>query len=102
IRPILFAPPLYSVNHKAPSGPVVIASAPLSAVGILYSVILPVVVMRPILFPFDSANQSLPSGPLVMPIGALLAMLIANCLNCLTWVLATPIWLPRNSVNQRL
>ena len=35
-------------------------------------VITPLVVIRPILFPEDSVNQTLPSGPRVMPKGALL------------------------------
>ena len=47
IRPILFA--LLSVNHRAPSGPVVMQQAPLFAVGMENSVTVPVVVIRPIL-----------------------------------------------------
>src|SRR5262249_6464534 len=68
IRPIL--PPAPSVNHRAPSGPVVMPSGPgdpgtanstsckLSAVA--------VVGMRPIFFDVNSVNHSAPSGPVVM------------------------------------
>jgi hypothetical protein len=38
-----------------------------AAVGIAYSVIVPLVVIRPILFPVASVNQSAASGPLTMP-----------------------------------
>src|SRR5579864_3983507 len=34
-----------------------------------YSVTVPEVVMRPMLLPFSSVNQSAPSGPVVMPLG---------------------------------
>ena len=67
--PILggFAP--NSVNQSAPSGPVVISFGALNGVGVGYSVIVPSVVIRPILWPFSSVNQSAPSGPTVMPAG---------------------------------
>src|SRR5260370_38534255 len=47
-------------------------SGSLGVVGIGNWVIAPLVVIRPILFPEDSVNQTLPSGPRVMPKGALL------------------------------
>ena len=41
--------------------------------GIGYSVIVPLLILiLPILFPVDSVNQILPSGPAVMPFGELL------------------------------
>src|SRR5260221_6516747 len=70
IRPMLF--PLSSVNHRLPSGPVVMPPGSLGVVGTGNWVIAPLVVIRPILFPEDSVNQTLPSGPRVMPKGALL------------------------------
>src|SRR5260370_24014596 len=70
IRPMLF--PVSSVNHRLPSGPVVMPPGSLGVVGIGNWVIAPLVVIRPILFPEDSVNQTLPSGPRVMPKGALL------------------------------
>src|SRR5215471_4341661 len=42
------------------------------------SVIVPLGVLRPILLPSCSANQRLPSGPTVMPVGPLLALGRAN------------------------
>src|SRR5438034_1309319 len=69
-RPILFAE--FSVNQRLPSGPAVIPSGPLLLVGIGNSVMVPLVVIRPILFPAGlvcSVNQRLPSGPAVMPPG---------------------------------
>src|SRR3972149_3512757 len=48
IRPILFAP--FSLNHRAPSGPAVMAPGPLPAVGRANSVMTPAVVIRPIWF----------------------------------------------------
>src|SRR5467141_4060658 len=51
-RPIL--PEVNSVNHSAPSGPVVMPSGGLRGVGIGNSVITPAVVMRPILPGTDS------------------------------------------------
>src|SRR5260370_41690499 len=58
-----------SVNHRLPSGPVVMAKGKLGAGGtkIENSVIIPPVVMRPILLPKYSVNHSAPSGPCVMP-----------------------------------
>src|SRR5262249_42907650 len=64
-RPIL--PVCNSVNHSAPSGPILIAMGPLLTVGIANSVITPAVVMRPMLLLFT--NHNAPSGPVVMPEG---------------------------------
>lgn len=64
ILPILS--PLNSVNHKLLSGPTVMESGPLFAVGVAYSVTTPPVVIRPILLNPLSANHSAPSGPAVM------------------------------------
>src|SRR5262249_34470234 len=72
MRPILST--LDSVNHSAPSGPVVIPARPLPAVRTGYSVITPAVVMRPILLAADSVNQSAPSGPAVIAAGPLAAV----------------------------
>jgi hypothetical protein len=44
------------------------------ALGTGYSVITPAVVMRPILLPPYSVNQSAPSGPAVIDCGSLLAV----------------------------
>src|SRR5258708_17074531 len=65
-RPIWSALGVCSVNHNAPSGPVVMPVGPLPAFGSGNSVIAPAVVMRPILLAKVSVNQSAPSGPVVM------------------------------------
>ena len=57
------------MNHKLPSGPLIISSAPDDGVGISNSEIVPSVVMRPIRFPRNSVNHKLPSGPAVIPEG---------------------------------
>jgi hypothetical protein len=67
IRPTL-APP---TNHSAPSGPAVIPSGLIKAVGSEYSVIVPEVVIRSILFPLPSTNHKAPSGPAVILAGEL-------------------------------
>jgi hypothetical protein len=60
----------YSVNHSAPSGPMVIASGELVPLGIKYwLVITPPVVIRPILLG-SSVNHNAPSGPTI-PCGPL-------------------------------
>jgi hypothetical protein len=60
------------VNHRFPSGPVVIRSGPIALPN---SVIVPVVgSIRPILLPWNSANHNAPSGPKVMPAGVALAV----------------------------
>src|SRR5437588_13074335 len=58
---------LASVNHKAPSGPVVMPHGWAWGLGRANSVILPSVVIRPILPLTDSVNHSAPSGPVVIP-----------------------------------
>lgn len=56
------------VVQRFPSGPVVIIPSALPG-GRENSVITPDVVMRPILFPRSSVNQTLPSGPATIPFG---------------------------------
>src|SRR5258706_12994878 len=80
-RPIL--PEVNSVNHSAPSGPVVMPSGVLRGVGIGNSVITPAVVMRPILPGTDSLAKpsvyhSAPSGPVVINWGTLGVVGILN------------------------
>ena len=62
MRPILL--PDLSVNHSAPSGPVVMPIGSLFNVGIENSVITPAVVMRPMLPPliFGEPQRSVRSG----------------------------------------
>lgn len=56
------------MNQSAPSGPEVIWVGPALAVGRVNSVTVPVVgLMRPILLAVFSVNQTLPSGPEVIP-----------------------------------
>src|SRR5258708_34898727 len=74
MRPIL--PVCNSVNHSAPSGPILMPMGPLLTVGIGNSVITPAVVMRPMLLLFT--NHSAPSRPAVVPIGALAVPGIGN------------------------
>src|SRR5258707_7665592 len=62
-RPIWLA--LFSVNHRAPSGPLVMYKGPLLTVGIGYSVNTPAVVMRPILVAGYLENQR-PPAPAVL------------------------------------
>src|SRR5260221_10283870 len=62
---------------------------------------MPLVVIRPMLFPVSSVNQRLPSGPVVMPPGSLGVVGTGN------WVIAPlvvirPILFPEDSVNQTL
>ena len=66
IRPMRAGGP-FSVNHRLPSGPVVMncGVAP-ELMPAENSVILPCVVMRP-MRPLFSVNQRLPSGPTVIP-----------------------------------
>src|SRR5260221_5739500 len=83
-RPIL--PEVNSVNHSAPSGPVVMPSAKVRGVGIGNSVITPAVVMRPILPGTDSpANPSVyptaPAGPVVLNLRTLGAVLTGHSVN---------------------
>src|SRR5271154_3700273 len=69
IRPTI--PVAFSANHSAPSGPTVIPSGPLLAVGVGNSpTSCPVVgSSSPILLAPNSVNQRLPSGPVTMPDG---------------------------------
>src|ERR1700736_4011218 len=68
MRPIWLA--LFSVNQSAPSGPEVISNAPLFALGIANSVMVPWTGLSlPILFDPGSVNQRLPSGPDTMRAG---------------------------------
>ena len=69
MRPIAFA--WLRVNHRAPSGPAVIAAGKPPAAGRGNSVISPLPVMRPIRSVFISVNHTAPSGPAVMPKGPL-------------------------------
>ena len=67
MRPTLSAK--YSVNHRFPSGPVVMSNkrAPAAKTPAPNSVTKPVVgLMRPILLPSPSVNHRLPSGPFVI------------------------------------
>src|SRR5437588_546966 len=57
------------------------------------------VVIRPILLPENSVNQSAPSGPAVIPVGSLAAVGTPNSLK-LPAVVTRPILLPDCSVNQ--
>ena len=67
---------------------------------------VPAGVMRPILFPAASVNQSAPSGPLVMPIGPHPTGLLQVVGSENSWMwpegVMRPILFPPNSVNQRL
>ncbi len=76
IPPIWFA--LVSVNQRLPSEPRVIAVAPLLAVGIRNSVIAPVVEsISPIWFALGLGKPEVVAGctgPLVIPVGPLLAV----------------------------
>jgi hypothetical protein len=77
-----------SVNHNAPSGPVLMSAGLLPKAGSENSVTAPSVMIRPI-FP--------PSGPAVMAIGLLLAVGIENSAIPF-W--SRPIWSLTDSVNQ--
>ena len=100
-RPILpFPLPWASTNHRAPSGPVVMACESLPGVGIGYSVMDPATVMRQTLLPKYSVNHSAPSGPVVIPYGSLSGVGMAYWLNDPSTV-TRPMLLPRYSVNQR-
>ncbi len=103
IRPILPpAPPLFSVNHRAPSGPDTMRKG--LAVGVVYSVMsvgsVADVAMTPTLFPLNSTNQILPSGPTVMPAG-LPAVGVAICFTTEPVGVMTHIEFGELSVNQR-
>src|ERR1700676_5052148 len=72
---------------------------PPPADGTLYSVIVPTVLIRPILPPAYSANQSAPSGPAAIPTGLLLEVGIGYSVTTPA-LLSRPILLVANSVNQ--
>src|SRR5476651_1832070 len=68
IRPTSLVPGC--TNHRAPSGPTVIACGRELGVALsAYSVIAPEGVIRPIALAFVSLNQRLPSGPDTIPVG---------------------------------
>ena len=69
--------------------------------GRVYSVIVPLVVILPILLPLYSVNQRLPSGPAVMPSGELEPVGIVYSVNDPP-VVTLPILLPLYSVNHSL
>src|ERR1700683_5099073 len=71
-------PEEYSVNHRAPSAPAVIAIGPALAVGSPYSVMTALASMRPIWLPKYSGNHSAPSGPAVIPEGPLAGVGVGN------------------------
>src|SRR5262249_4108001 len=72
IRPILL--PRNSVNHSAPSGPTVMPSGSLFAVGMGCSLMPPAGGARAVFLVERSANHRAPSGPRVMSEGPLLAV----------------------------
>ena len=115
IRPIRLPPA--SVNQRLPSGPVVIAMGVgnwlVLAAGIANSWIELLGLLgliRPIWLPRASVNQRLPSGPAVIPTGPVVVVLAAlgeegvGSANSVMMpaVVIRPIWLPSDSVNQRL
>ena len=67
MRPIASA--TFSVNHRAPSGPLVMPRGSACGVGTGNSLIAPAVVMRPILSASRSVNHMAPSGPTAMSCG---------------------------------
>src|SRR5262249_401814 len=68
MRPIWLLP--FSMNHSAPSGPVVMREGALPAVGIVNSTVnTPAALIRPILLTAGSVNHIAPSGPVVIPSG---------------------------------
>ena len=98
ICPMLFK---NSVNHKLPSMPFVMPFGLLLAVGVGNSVIVPVGVIRPILFAVFSVNHRLPSEPDVMAVGLLLAVGIGNSVTLPVGVIR-PMLFACCSVNHKL
>src|SRR5215469_3146822 len=90
-----------SVNHRLPSGPTVMNWGAVAPLGRGNSVMLPLVVMRPILPAVFSVNHRLPSGPAVIPKGPLLFVLMRKYV-MVPLVVMRPIWPVSPSVNQRL
>ena len=82
-----------SVNHSAPSGPVVMPTGSAAGRGDREFGDTPPVVMRPILLARASVNHSAPSGPAVIPKGALPAVGIGNSVK-MPAVVMRPILLP--------
>jgi hypothetical protein len=74
-------------------------NAPLEGVGTRYSLIAPAVVIRPILLPLASVNQSAPSGPAVMLSNPLDDVGTGYSLSAPA-VVIRPILLPKYSGNQ--
>ena len=66
------------MNHRLPSSPAVMSMGMLLLWAVGYSVIVPMVVMRPILPMAYSANQRLPSGPDVSRSGQLSCVFTLN------------------------
>src|SRR5882724_1914308 len=101
MRPMALEPPV-SANHRLPSGAATIAPG-LPPDGTVNSVMVPAPVMRPILRPSFSVNQTLPSRPSTMPHALLLAVGMGHSVNMPVGV-TRPILLPPPfcSVNQRL
>src|SRR5436305_1002949 len=104
-RPILFAE--FSVNQRLPWGPAVMSKGTLELVGTGNSVMVPLVVIRPILFPAGlvcSVNQRLPSGPAVMPPGKQVSPQFVGRGNSVMVpaVVMRPMLFPEFSVNQGL
>ena len=90
MRPITSAE--YSVNHSAPSGPVVIELTP--AEGPWSAEMDPLVVIRLILLPvLPSPNHRVPSGPTVIPVRKLVT-------GCTGYSVMGPILAVPCSVNQ--
>ena len=87
-----------SLNQRFPSGPVTILFRPAASVGAGNSVIDPLVVIRPMLFPCCSVNQRFPSGPAAIPRGEALLLGKAQCVNEPVEVLSVPILLAWFSV----
>src|ERR1022692_3928704 len=85
-RPILLADGSRSVNHRVPSGPLVIPQGLLSLVGTAHSLTSPVVEIRPIAARADSVNQRAPSGPKAIPLAYGGGWAVGSgTLNAVTW-----------------
>src|SRR4051812_12510978 len=90
-----------SVNHIFPSGPKVMASGALLAVGTGISwIMVPFVSISPILLPAVSVNNKLPFEPVVIPAGPLFAVGIENSV-IVPFEVILPILLPDLSVNHK-
>src|ERR1041385_3371078 len=96
MRPILL--PIFSVNHRLPSGP---ATMPAGWPAAGNSVTVPAVVIRPTLPAIDSVNQRFPSGPAVMKPEKAIAVGMLNSVITPAGVMR-PILAVLVSVNHRL